>query len=173
MKEVSYTEIGSLSKSWGNQGLILANIYGSYSELVKADSFIFIRHDGLYVPYYIEKVSSKGSKTHVKFEDIENAKTADALKSMKVFLKTAELPITPATQPPDDSIEILIGYTIFNEEDKVGQIKVIESMPEQDIAVVVYKGTEVMIPLVEDLVLEVDNDEKVIVMKLPEGLLDL
>jgi 16S rRNA processing protein RimM len=46
-------------------------------------------------------------------------------------------------------------------------------MPQQEIAVVVYQNKEVLIPLNEKLIVSIDEDKKVILMDLPEGLLTL
>jgi ribosomal 30S subunit maturation factor RimM len=40
-------------------------------------------------------------------------------------------------------------------------------------AIVVYEGREVLIPLHEDLIVEADHEAQVVTMRLPEGLLEL
>ena len=52
------------------------------------------------------------------------------------------------------------------------RIEVIEN-PAQDILIVMVGEKEVMVPLTEALLLGINQDEKLIQMDIPEGLLDL
>ncbi|RYG05892.1 MAG: 16S rRNA processing protein RimM, partial [Chitinophagaceae bacterium] len=45
--------------------------------------------------------------------------------------------------------------------------------PQQFIATVLYKETEIMFPLNEDIIVEIDDEEETILVNLPEGLLDV
>lgn len=171
MDDNKYTEIGSLSKSWGNKGLISAIIFEGYSFLVKPGSFLFLSHDGLFVPYYIENVIPKGNKLQLKFEDIESAESADDLKAKKLFIKEEVAAHVP--KKPSKEIDEFLGYTIYNGTERIGKIKHIESMPQQEMAIVDHDENEIMIPLIDALVQHIDSETKQITMSLPEGLLDI
>jgi 16S rRNA processing protein RimM len=68
----------------------------------------------------------------------------------------------------------LEGYTLF--DDVEGEIAVIEevaSYPQQEIAYIYYKDRTILIPLNEDLILNVDKEAKKVTMSLPDGILGL
>jgi len=46
-------------------------------------------------------------------------------------------------------------------------------MPQQFIATVDIDGRDAMFPLNEDFIVGIDPEEKIIVLKLPEGLIDM
>jgi len=55
----------------------------------------------------------------------------------------------------------------------LGEIKEIIEYPQQEMAAIIIKEKEVLIPLNEQLILEIDEEKKLISMDLPEGLLNL
>lgn len=171
MDHASYQQIGTLGKSWGNQGLITASIFEGYLGSIAADGFVFLDHDGLYVPYYIERITPKGNKLHIKLEDIVSASDADNLKSKKLYLKREEVSDIPVT--PTKEIDQFVGYQIYDGDNHIGEIQSIESLPQQEMAFVSYQGSQIMIPLIDNLVNDIDDDSRVIKMSLPEGLLDI
>jgi 16S rRNA processing protein RimM len=67
----------------------------------------------------------------------------------------------------------LTGFEIIDEKlGSIGNILEILELPEQIMAVV-SKGTDqYLIPMVDDFIIEVDQELKVIRMNLPEGILE-
>ncbi|MEM6699798.1 MAG: hypothetical protein AAF599_15455 [Bacteroidota bacterium] len=55
----------------------------------------------------------------------------------------------------------------------IGVIEEVIEMPQQEMAVINYKDKEVLIPMNEDFILEILEEEKILKVELPEGLLDL
>ena len=49
----------------------------------------------------------------------------------------------------------------------------VEELPTQELAVLRVADKEIRIPIVEDFYTDIDLENKVIVMNLPDGLLDL
>ena len=49
----------------------------------------------------------------------------------------------------------------------------VNEYPQQFVATVMYKETEILFPLNEDFIVEFDEDEKTLTLDLPEGLLDI
>ena len=52
-------------------------------------------------------------------------------------------------------------------------IEELKILPGQELAVVTYKEKKISIPLVEDLIYDLDLETQTIRMNLPDGLLDL
>ena len=72
------------------------------------------------------------------------------------------------------SFDQLVGFVIIDEiVGRVGTIEEVVEYPQQELAVVQYKGREVMIPLHEQLIESIDPKGRVIKMTLPEGLVDV
>ncbi|WP_335321669.1 ribosome maturation factor RimM [Pedobacter terrae] len=66
------------------------------------------------------------------------------------------------------------GYLAIDETlGELGEILEVNEYPQQFVATVIYKETEVLFPLNEDFILEIDDEEKILTLDLPEGLLDV
>jgi len=52
----------------------------------------------------------------------------------------------------------------------LGPIVRIDAYPQQEMAIIIKDGTEILIPLHEQLMKSIDLDKKVVLMDLPEGL---
>ena len=79
----------------------------------------------------------------------------------------------PAPEEAPLPFSHLLNYTIQAAGyPMLGPIEEIIDLPEHYLAQVKYQGKEVLIPLHEDLILENKAPTKVLVMDLPEGLLD-
>jgi len=90
--------------------------------------------------------------------------------------KKLYLPI--AQKPERDENEFfytdLKGFTAIDETlGELGEIIEVNEYPQQFIATVLYKGTEILFPLNEDFIIEIDDEEKILTLGLPEGLLDI
>ncbi|MEO5583093.1 MAG: hypothetical protein ABIR66_10395, partial [Saprospiraceae bacterium] len=67
-----------------------------------------------------------------------------------------------------------IGFSINdNKEGNIGLIESIEELPGQILAGVIFQDRAIQIPLAEELILDIDLDNKIIFMDLPEGILIL
>jgi len=69
----------------------------------------------------------------------------------------------------------LIGYTIFDEENEkvLGTIAEMIEQPHQLLAKIFIENKEVLIPLNESTLLEINRKKKEVLVDLPVGLLDV
>ena len=79
----------------------------------------------------------------------------------------------PQRDPEDFTYKDLVGFIAIDEsEGELGEITIVQEMPQQFIATVPMEDAEVMFPLNEDLIVGIDPEEKVVVLRLPDGLID-
>ena len=72
------------------------------------------------------------------------------------------------------TIQMYEGFTIIDKNlGEIGTIESVVEFPQQDMAFVTYKEKEVMIPLNDSIVTQIDEDKKELIVDLPEGLLEL
>ena len=71
-------------------------------------------------------------------------------------------------------MDFFIGFELRDSDgSRVGEITDVDEQTENAIFVVERDGSEIMVPATDDLIVEFDVDNKLMVMDLPEGLLDL
>ena len=79
----------------------------------------------------------------------------------------------PERDPEEFTYMDLVGFLAIDElEGELGEISQVQEMPQQFIATVPMEETEVLFPLNEAFIVGIDPQEQVIVLRLPEGLLD-
>lgn len=115
--------------------------------------------------------TKRGTVIIMKLEGIDSREQVDALRRADVFAREADL---PALADDEFFIHDLIGlHVVTDEGEPVGIVEEVMTVPAQEILVVSRKGKEaVLIPAVGEFVVEMDLDERRIVVRPIEGLLD-
>jgi len=68
----------------------------------------------------------------------------------------------------------LVGFAIHDKLGEVlGEIQYVNDSGVQTLLEVLRNGGEIYIPLVSDFIVEVDESKKVLILDLPDGILDL
>lgn len=164
---MDFTDIGVIVKPHGLKGEFVVKLEQTDFKIAQTFKTIYLDQFGSKVPYLIESVDSlKIDRVKFKVKGVESSEMAEPLRGIRVFQETDLLP----------EIDVLdfTGYFVIDAEGyDVGEIIEIIENPAQNILIVLYEGREVMIPLNEDLMLGINQDEKLIQIDIPEGLLDL
>ena len=142
-------------------------------QIVQTRYFSVKKGDGiqpLFIAYF------RGVHAHiVKFEALNNREQLRHYTGASLFLKEADATLiyNPAKDNSKSVYERFLGYILFNESSEVGKIQQIDQFAHQDIALVDHQGKLVIIPMVDQWIINVDENKKILTMGLPEGLLDL
>jgi 16S rRNA processing protein RimM len=97
--------------------------------------------------------------------------SAKELVGSKLFLPVAMLPKLNDNQyyyheiVDYQVVDLILG--------PLGSVKEVYSTGAQDVIIMIYQGVEVLIPLTDEIVPQVDKNNKVITTQLPDGLLDV
>jgi 16S rRNA processing protein RimM len=124
--------------------------------------------------YEIEGSRAYRDRLVLKLKGIDDANRAAGLRGQRARAFGSDAP-----QLPQDVYYSarLVGMSVLDEEgERIGTVSDVLPTGGTDILVVERQGEqgeEVMIPLARDIVLEVDEDEGRMKVRLPEGLLDL
>ena len=121
--------------------------------------------------YRIAGVRRQGEAVLLTLADCETPEVARTLVGRLIALPRAQaLPPPPGHAYPWQ----LIGCRVVTEDGTViGAVSGIEPSPAHDLWVVQGEGREHLIPAVPEIVWEVDLDGKRVVIRPPEGLLEL
>ena len=110
----------------------------------------------------------------VAFSGVKNLDVAEGLVGSHIVVNRADLP-EGFEEGASYATERIVGFVVEDETyGEVGEIVEVREMPTQFLIVVEdAEGEQVLIPFVEDFLVEIDEAEGVIYMDLPEGLIDL
>lgn len=122
-------------------------------------------------PRCITGVRRQGDALLVTFAGCETAEAASALVGRLIAVPEAEaLPLPPGHFYPWQ----LVGCRVLTDDGReVGRVTRIERTGAQDLWVVGADGREHLIPAVPEIVIDVDLAARRVVIRPPEGLLEL
>lgn len=164
-------QVGRTQKPYGIKGEI--NILFINAEYAELDSeYYFLIIENIPVPFFIEDFTfSTDVVARVKFEEINDEKDASKYTNLDVYMPqemAKEIESNDAS-----SWSYFIGYKVVGADRKM--IGIINSIDESTINTlfILHNGEkEILIPATEDFITAIDEEEKIIKMNLPEGLLE-
>lgn len=163
--------IGYITKTKGLKGEV--QLYFEYDapELLDLD-VVFAEMNGKMVPFFVSACKLQHNNTgNIYFDDIDHIDKAQVLLRKKIYLPLDKMPDREDEEFQYTDLEGFIAADQTHGE--LGEIMEVNEYPQQFIATVSYKGRDIMFPLNEDLIIEIDEEEGTLLVDLPEGLLDL
>ena len=130
--------------------------------------------DGILVPFFIEEYRFRSDSTAiVKLEDLDSADAVQFLVNSPVFF---EKKYQEELGEDEVSLQYFIGFkmTDGDTQEEIGTIVEIDDKTDNWLFIVERPdGEVVMIPAHEEFIAEIRQEERLMVMDLPLGLLDL
>jgi len=167
----SLHRIGRVGKPWGHQGELTLHFDGTdCDELVHAGSF-FVEIDGQKVPFAFSRLHEKGSEVLVKFDDFDDPQSAQILVGCDLYAPPGLLADgSDESWDPEEFIDMLVRD---EEHGDLGIVTAIDGTAKNPLLVVLKGEHEVLIPIADDMILGVDPEENVLLVRTPPGLIDL
>lgn len=168
IKKEEVYKIGRIGKAHGVKGEVSFNFDDDVFDRVEAE-YLILEVDGILVPFFMEEYRFRSDSTAlVKFEDIDTQERARELTNCDVYFPR---------DLADDEEEVLtysflVGFDIIdaNTDKKVGTIA---SIDESTLNILFELEDGTLIPASEELITDIDKNNKTITIALPEGILDL
>jgi len=162
-----YVEIGYTKKSYGVSGQLRIFVQEEQSKSIAQAKHCFFLMKGCLVPYFIEDLD----EDLIKFESSKNPEDAKTLVSKSIYIHNTQVVDVKAKEIDMNSFKFVEGFDLVNSESEevVGAIDEVVVYPQQEIAMVAGN----MIPLNIHNVKGINQDEKLIFVEIPDGLLDL
>lgn len=121
--------------------------------------------------YALEKVKPFKEGAILQFKDISDRTQAEALKGDMLYILEEEL-----VSEPGEVIYLneILYFQVKDQEGKIlGEVKDFSSNGMQDILVIVHGDLQYEVPFVDQFVVEINYDEKFLIMDFPDGLMDI
>ena len=172
MKKEDCFYLGKIAKKFSFKGEVLAYLDTDEPELYQNMESVFVELDNNLIPFFIEQSAiHKNDFLRIKFEDVDDEIAADELIGAAIYLP---LKMLPKLEGNKFYFHEVIG---FNIEDKrlgiVGRIVSINDSAAQPLFEVMSGDKEMLIPMIDQFLVEVDRKGKRVVMDLPEGLIEM
>ncbi len=167
-----FVRVGICGKTHGTDGEIKLRIDQGREEDCLSSAFLFIDITGSKVPYAIDGIRRTGDLL-VSFADVNDNTMASKFVGREVFIPSDEIDKEPLEVPSTLEFYFLTGMKMYASGEYIGLIEEVREFPQQEMAVVQHKGSEILIPLNQSLIVSVDEPANRVEMILPEGLLEL
>ena len=167
--------IGHYNKPHGVAGELSATVDVDL-EVLRGLSCLVSDIDGIFVPFFVNAIRPKSVDTVLlTIDGIENEKEAARLVNRDIYALKRDYQQESIDADADGyPLDFFIGFKLRDSDgSRVGEITDVDEQTENAIFVVDRDGSEIMVPATDDLIVEFDVDNKLMVMDLPEGLLDL
>jgi 16S rRNA processing protein RimM len=164
--------LGKIAKKFSFKGEVLIYLDTDEPELYENMESVFVEFNKNLVPFFIENSSlHKNDFLRVQFEDVDSEAEADTLLGCDIYLP---LSLLPKLEGNKFYFHEVIGFEI--EDKRLGIFGVIQSINDttaQPLFEVLNGEVEMLIPMIDHFLVEIDRKNKKVVMDLPEGLIEM
>ena len=172
MKKEDCFYLGKIVKKYSFKGELLIKLDTDEPDLYESLDALFIDLRNNLVPFFIESSQlHKSDLLRVKFEDVNTEANADALIKSDIYLPLEFLP-----KLDDDKFYFheIIGFQVIDKtHGNIGVIKSVNDSTAQALFEIDKDGIEILIPMNDEFITNVDKNKKEILVNTPEGLIDL
>jgi len=163
--------LGKILKPFSYKGELKIYIEDFYINQINELDFFLLKVQGSYIPFTIKAITkNKSNIFRISLYGINSEDLAKKLAGVEIY--TENNLIKSEVLEKNDNY-IFIGHVIYNNNSIIGKIIDIVENKNQDLFEVVVNEKRILIPIVDEFVVNIDNDNKKIIMNLPEGLTDL
>jgi len=168
-------QVGYILKPHGVRGVLKFIANYELEDAFLNTNALFVEQGKEKIPYIIQTIEHIGNNEYlVKFEDVNDKETADKLAKKAVSFTEEQYSEFVIEEESDAGFAYLIGFELLNQDKQpVGTIHDIMVLPEQELAQIFVNNREVLVPLQDDLILEINQKKQYIQVDIPDGLLDM
>jgi len=163
--EPVFLVVGKLRRPHGFRGELLMEVFTDFPERLKPGKEVYLGDQ--HRPIKFKSVRVQGSDLLVTFRGIDDEKKAGELRNLQVLVRTDALPDLP------DGVYYhhqLVGLTVEDESGKIfGKLDEVLQTGSNDVYIVRdADGKEVLFPALEDVIVSVDLEHQLMIVRPPE-----
>lgn len=171
-------EAGHFNKAHGIKGEISATLDIDID--LNDVRCLVVSVDGILVPFFVNSCRPKTADTClIMIDGIDTEEKAQYFNNKTFYILRSDIPDDAESDIDDDADGMyasdLIGYTIVDTQ--LGKIGVISQVNDQTQNVLFIietaDGKEIFIPVADEFIENIDCDNEIVTVDLPDGLIDL
>ena len=161
------SEAGRILRTQGVDGTIQLHVNHQIKELSPWQA-LFLWNNGVWVPFFIQEVDMVEEGEYlIKLEGLETREEAAGYVNK---------PFALASDQVGGSIEeesILVDWVVRDQDGKlIGSVVSVSDMGEYLLLEIDHQGKDLLIPLHDDLLIQSDENEQVLTLRIPDGLVE-
>lgn len=166
-----YINIGKIVVAFGISGeLVLKHALGKKIVFKTGDVIFIEEQKASYLPYFIQSSKPKDTEeTNIQIEGFDTREKAQKLVRKQVWLAEQDFRKLAAK----NSTIGLIDYSLVDNGKTLGKITEVIEQPHQVLLQIIIDEKEVLIPLHDETLININHKKKEVHVVLPDGLLDV
>jgi len=171
MSQDGFYLLGTISRTHGVKGNVIIRLDVDEPTAYKKLKAVFLLLNGEHIRYDVTHASVSGDHLNLHLEGIEDMDAAEKLIYVPVYLPVTDLPKLKGKKL---YLHEAVGMTVVDvAAGELGIIEKIYDLPEQPVASIPFQGKELLLPLISVFFDRIDHENKILYVKLPEGLVDI
>jgi 16S rRNA processing protein RimM len=168
-----FLPVGKIVGAHGVKGNLKVHSYAESVSVFKPGSWIYVILAGKIERHFaIKWAKTHGRSILLSLKGIEDRNTAETLIGVELCIERIHL---PELEEGEYYWTDIIGLSVFTTDNQyIGRVESIMATGSNDVYIVKNQtendGTEILIPAIESVVLEIDIESKMMRVELPEGL---
>jgi 16S rRNA processing protein RimM len=160
--------IGKFRKPHGIRGEIRMSVITNFPDLIKEGQTIFVGYK--YQAYTIRSLRWHGEDLLVSLEEMPDRTAVEIFRNVMVYLKSEDMP-----PPPEGEFYLhqLVGLDVYTDQvEYLGKLKEVLLTGANDVYLVeTPDGNEILLPAIQDVILDVNVEDKRMLVHIIPGLL--
>jgi len=168
-------KVGLIAKTHGVNGEVVVRADAGFCADDLCYEYLLLEIDGGLVPFYVEEIRVKSDEEVLaKFEFINTQDDARRLNSCNVYISREWIEANNDTTN-NTSTGFLIGY--YATDKQHGNLGTITDIDNQvganPLFIIEHNGKELLVPITDEFIENINDKDKKVTFNLPEGLIDL
>lgn len=166
---MEYIAVAKIVNTHGYKGRIVIVFTAAFPYMFTVGEALFLEIGDSKIPYFVAYFrTTKPGEAFIELEGINSKEDAKPLIKKDIFIEEKI-----SKKKKVFTLSDIIGFTIYKKDEEIGIITDYFEMPHQNLLQFDYKGKDVLIPLHDDFVLDIDKRNKSISVDIPDGLLEI
>lgn len=163
--------VGRIVKTHGIKGEVTLRIDNEDFDEVEELNYLLLDVNEKLIPFFIENIGYHSNKAFILFQDVKTIEAASQLVGIAAYLP---LDLLPEREGNDFYSHEVVDFVVVDEDKgELGKVREIIEYPTQSLIQIIKDEKEILIPIHDDIIKEVDREGKKILVKAPAGLIDM
>ncbi|WP_152287733.1 ribosome maturation factor RimM [Flavicella marina] len=164
--------LGKIVRKHSFKGEVVIKLDTDEPEMYQEMESVFVNLGNNLIPFFIENsLLQKGNQLRVRFENIDSEEDAEAILKAGIYLP---LDLLPKLTGKKFYFHEIIDFQVEDEKyGNIGTITGVNDTTAQPLFEVAFGSAQMLIPMLDEFIIKVDRENKIMHLKTPEGLVDM
>jgi len=164
--------LGYIKRAHGLHGELEAVLDTDDPQAYRKKESVWIEIQNSLIPFFVEHIAIKGNSAILKLKNVDTRAQFEPLIGCSIWLPLTDLP--PITDPHKYYFHELIGLKAIDQrKGEIGVITQVMDHLKQPVLVIQQGDKEIMLPIIDKFVKQIDRDKRQLLVECPDGLIEL